>query len=45
MIHRIADIAGLTAAALLLLVPTMLFFMGIFAIAEGLLWCMLYFTQ
>lgn len=45
MLQKITDIAGLTAAALLLFTPTIVFFASIFAVAEGLLWSMLYFTR
>lgn len=41
MLQRITDAIGLALAAMLLLFPTIVFF----AIAEALLWCMLYFTQ
>lgn len=41
MLQKITDIAGLTAAALLLLTPAIVLFLA----AEGLLWSMLYFTR
>jgi len=45
MRQRLSDFAGLTAAAILLLVPTFLVLTVVFLVSEVVLWFMLCFMQ